>query len=227
MHHGDTGNTAHGNGTGGSRGLAVGGAALVVSLEKIKDKAVRIAAHKLEAAVEDIELESTASTGSRACRPADSPWPRSRRLPTAAACRRISTPVWRRPTSSSPADETFPFGTHIAVVEVFPETGEVKLLRYVSVDDCRQHHQPDAGDRPGPRRARAGHRPGALGRDELRRQRRAVDRHPERLRGAEGARLPAFRDAPHHDHRPRSTRSGPRASARRRPSAPPRPPPTR
>jgi CO/xanthine dehydrogenase Mo-binding subunit len=36
----------------------------------------------------------------------------------------------------SPADETFPFGTHVAVVEVFPETGEVKLLRYLSVDDC-------------------------------------------------------------------------------------------
>ena len=35
-----------------------------------------------------------------------------------------------------PADETFPFGTHVAVVEVFPETGEVKLLRYLSVDDC-------------------------------------------------------------------------------------------
>jgi CO/xanthine dehydrogenase Mo-binding subunit len=35
-----------------------------------------------------------------------------------------------------PADETFPFGTHIAVVEIFPETGEVKLIRYVSVDDC-------------------------------------------------------------------------------------------
>jgi CO/xanthine dehydrogenase Mo-binding subunit len=35
-----------------------------------------------------------------------------------------------------PADETFPFGTHVGVVEVFPETGEVKLLRYVSVDDC-------------------------------------------------------------------------------------------
>ena len=35
-----------------------------------------------------------------------------------------------------PDDETFPFGTHIAVVEVFPETGEVKLVRFVSVDDC-------------------------------------------------------------------------------------------
>ena len=35
-----------------------------------------------------------------------------------------------------PTDETFPFGTHIAVVEVFPETGQVQLLRYLSVDDC-------------------------------------------------------------------------------------------
>jgi CO/xanthine dehydrogenase Mo-binding subunit len=35
-----------------------------------------------------------------------------------------------------PGDETFPFGTHVAVVEVLPETGEIKLLRYVSIDDC-------------------------------------------------------------------------------------------
>jgi CO/xanthine dehydrogenase Mo-binding subunit len=35
-----------------------------------------------------------------------------------------------------PEDETFPFGTHIAMVEILPETGDVKLLRFVSVDDC-------------------------------------------------------------------------------------------
>jgi CO/xanthine dehydrogenase Mo-binding subunit len=35
-----------------------------------------------------------------------------------------------------PADETFPFGTHVAVVEFFPETGQVKLIKYVAVDDC-------------------------------------------------------------------------------------------
>lgn len=35
-----------------------------------------------------------------------------------------------------PADETFPFGAHIAVVELFPETGECKVIRYISVDDC-------------------------------------------------------------------------------------------
>jgi CO/xanthine dehydrogenase Mo-binding subunit len=35
-----------------------------------------------------------------------------------------------------PDGETFPFGTHLAVVELFRETGEIKLLRYVSIDDC-------------------------------------------------------------------------------------------
>ena len=56
VHHGDTSTNPQGNGTMGSRGLAVGGAALMMSLNKIKDKAIRIAAHMLEAAVEDIEV---------------------------------------------------------------------------------------------------------------------------------------------------------------------------
>jgi CO/xanthine dehydrogenase Mo-binding subunit len=135
VHHGDTGNTAHGNGTGGSRGLAVGGAALVVSLNKIKEKAQRIVAHKLEAAVEDIEL----SEGKY----------RVKGVPTgglslaevAAAAYGGGLPEdidagLETTNFFSPADETFPFGTHVAVVEVFPETGEVKMLRYLSVDDC-------------------------------------------------------------------------------------------
>jgi len=56
VHHGDTSTNPQGNGTMGSRGLPVGGAALMMSLNKIKDKATRIAAHMLEAAVEDIEV---------------------------------------------------------------------------------------------------------------------------------------------------------------------------
>ena len=100
VHHGDTGNTPHGNGTGGSRGLAVGGAALVLSLNQIQAKAERIAAHMLEAAVEDIELVDGKYRvkGVPRRRP---PWRRSRRPPTATACRRRSTPGWNRPTSSN------------------------------------------------------------------------------------------------------------------------------
>ena len=56
VHHGDTANTPQGNGTMGSRGLAVGGAALVRSLNKIDEKAKQIAAHILEASEADIEL---------------------------------------------------------------------------------------------------------------------------------------------------------------------------
>ena len=135
VHHGDTGNTPHGNGTGGSRGLAVGGAALVLSLNKIREKANRIAAHTLEAAVEDIEL-------------VDGKY-RVRGVPTGGvALAEIAGLAYGDSLPEDidvgldvteffkPADETFPFGTHVAVVEVFPETGEVKPLRYLSVDDC-------------------------------------------------------------------------------------------
>jgi CO/xanthine dehydrogenase Mo-binding subunit len=41
-----------------------------------------------------------------------------------------------------PGGTTFPFGTHVAVVEVLPETGEVKILRYISVDDCGERVNP-------------------------------------------------------------------------------------
>ena len=173
VHHGDTGNNPQGNGTMGSRGLAVGGAALMMSLNKIKDKATRIAAHMLEAAVEDIELvdgkyqvKGVPDRGVDLGEIAEKAY--SGDLPDEIEPGLETTDFFK------PADETFPFGTHIAVVEVFPETGEVKLLRYVCGRRLRQHHQPDAGHRAGPRRPGAGHRPGAPGRDALRRQRRVA-----------------------------------------------------
>jgi CO/xanthine dehydrogenase Mo-binding subunit len=134
--HGDTLNTPHGNGTMGSRGLAVGGAALMLSIEKVRDQARKVAATLLEAAVEDIEIAdgkfrvrgvpdrgvSLAEIADAAYDPDD--------LPKELSAGLESTDYFR------PDDETFPFGTHVAVVEVFPDTGEVKLVRYVSVDDC-------------------------------------------------------------------------------------------
>jgi carbon-monoxide dehydrogenase large subunit len=135
VHHGDTGNTPQGHGTMGSRGLVVGGGALVLSLNKIKEKATRIAAHKLEAAVEDIELvqgkyqvKGVPSRGVTLADIADIAY--SGDVPDDIGVGLESSDFFK------PADETFPFGTHIAVVEVFHETGEVKVLRYVSVDDC-------------------------------------------------------------------------------------------
>ncbi len=134
LHHGDTGNTPQGNGTGGSRGLAVGGAALVLSLNKIKEKAMQIAANNLEASVDDIELvdgkyQVKGVPSHSLTLPEISKIAYGSKLPDGMESGLETTNFF------SPEDETFPFGTHIAVVEVFPETGEVKLLRYVSVDD--------------------------------------------------------------------------------------------
>jgi carbon-monoxide dehydrogenase large subunit len=135
VNHGDTGNTPQGNGTMGSRGLAVGGAALVLSLNKIQEKSRRIAAHLLEAAVEDIELvdgkyqvKGVPARGLSLVDIADAAYGDD--LPPEFDAGLDTTDFFR------PADATFPFGAHVAVVEVLPETGEVKFLKYFSVDDC-------------------------------------------------------------------------------------------
>ncbi|HEV2108614.1 MAG TPA: xanthine dehydrogenase family protein molybdopterin-binding subunit, partial [Thermomicrobiales bacterium] len=137
VHHGDTSNTPQGNGTMGSRGLAVGGGALMLSLKKVQDKAKRVAAHLLEAAVEDIELidgkyrvRGVPDQGLGLADIAAAVYDDVDDMPADIDAGLESTDFFR------PEDETFPFGTHVAVVEAFPETGEVEILRYVSVDDC-------------------------------------------------------------------------------------------
>lgn len=136
FNHSDTLNTPQGNGTMGSRGLAVGGGALAISLKKIQDRAKAIAAQLLEAAADDIELSdgkyrvkgSPAGEGLSLADISGAAY--SGALPAEFEAGLESTDFFR------PEDETFPFGTHIAVVEVFPDTGEVKLTRFLSVDDC-------------------------------------------------------------------------------------------
>ncbi len=141
VHHGDTGNTPIGNGTMGSRGLAVGGGAISMSADKVYEKACRIAAHMLEASIDDIEMEdgkyrvkgspdqsvTLAEIGAAAY---------SGNVPEGMDAGLESTDYF------TPADETFPFGTHIAVVEVDPDTGHVQLLDYFSVDDCGERISP-------------------------------------------------------------------------------------
>ena len=51
-------------------------------------------------------------------------------------CRRTLSRVFRPPTFFEPKNFTFPFGTHIVAVEIDRETGDIKFLRYVAVDDC-------------------------------------------------------------------------------------------
>jgi len=134
--HGDTGAISMGWGTYGSRGNAVGGAAVYTATEKVLDKAKRLAAHMLEAAPGDIAVDEgkfyvQGSPG------------KSVTIQDIALQANLA---WNLPEGMSPGLEensffdpinwVFPFGTHICVVEVDPETGETKMLRYVAVDDC-------------------------------------------------------------------------------------------
>jgi carbon-monoxide dehydrogenase large subunit len=133
--HGDTGRIPFGMGTYGSRSGAVGGTAIHMSLQKIIDKARKLAAHLLEAAAEDVEFKngrfSVKGSPDRGKGFAEV---------SLAAYLAHSMPKDMEPgleTTSffDPTNFTFPFGTHIAMVEVDTETGRTELLRYVAVDD--------------------------------------------------------------------------------------------
>lgn len=134
--HGDTDRVVMGWGTYGSRSTAVGGGALAVASDRIIAKAKLIAAHMLEVPVEAIRHQS------------------GRFYPQGSDERSVSIQdvtlqahlAWDLPSGVEPGMEasafydptnfTYPFGTHIAVVSVDVDTGEVRLLRYIAVDDC-------------------------------------------------------------------------------------------
>jgi carbon-monoxide dehydrogenase large subunit len=134
--HGDTQTTPMGWGTYGSRTTAVGGAALVMATRKIKEKAKVIAAHLLEAAVEDMDYKD----GKFFVKGSPD------KAKTIQDIALMANVAWNMPAgveagleASSfydPPNFTYPFGAHLAVVELDPETGQVDVTRYVAVDDC-------------------------------------------------------------------------------------------
>jgi carbon-monoxide dehydrogenase large subunit len=134
--HGDTDKVQYGVGTFGSRGTAVGGAALKLAIDTIQAKAVKIAAHQWEANPDDVEYRNgkmqvkgdpsksmtTAEAGFLAFMGDKLP---PGLEPGLDATRRFEPPNF-----------VFPFGTHICVVEVDAQSGEVKFVKYLAVDDC-------------------------------------------------------------------------------------------
>ena len=134
--HGDTDTTPMGWGTYGSRTTAVGGAALALAVRKVRDKAKVIAAHLLEAAVEDMEYEDGRFFVK------GSP-DQAKTIQDIALMAHVA---WNMPegieagleaaTFYDPPNFVFPFGAHLAVVEVDTSTGHVELRRYVALDDC-------------------------------------------------------------------------------------------
>ncbi|MBI3457390.1 MAG: molybdopterin-dependent oxidoreductase [Candidatus Rokubacteria bacterium] len=133
--HGDTAAIPMGMGTYGSRSAAVGGAAIYASIQKIKEKGKKIAAHLLEASEADVEYADAkyfvkGSPGrNKTFQDVSLMAYLAHNLPKGLEPGLEATSFW------DPPNFVFPFGTHIAVVEVEPETGRVKILRYVAVDD--------------------------------------------------------------------------------------------
>ncbi len=134
--HGDTARIPMGWGTYGSRTTAVGGTAMVLAARKVKEKARVIAAHLLEVSPEDLDfvngrfqvkgVPERSKTIQDIALQANLAW----NLPKGME------PGLEESSFFDPSNFVYPFGTHIAVVEVDPGTGAVKLLRYVAVDDC-------------------------------------------------------------------------------------------
>ncbi len=133
--HGDTDKVQMGTGTFGSRSAVCGGNAIHMSIEKIQDKAKRIAANLLEAAPEDVVAENGQYFVQGA--PAEA---KTFQEVALAAYWYESLPEGTEPGLEAvsifdPQNFTWPFGTHIAVVEVDGDTGEVELTKYVAIDD--------------------------------------------------------------------------------------------
>lgn len=133
--YGDTETAPEGGGTAGSWTLTSGGAAIIAACERVKEKMVRVAAHLLEVRPEDVVFErgrfhvrghEDRSVGFREV--------------AAAAHDEDSLPEEIEPGLEASAHHsprlTYPFGAHAVVVEVDPETYQVRVLKAVMVDDC-------------------------------------------------------------------------------------------
>ena len=133
--HGDTGSIPFGMGTYGSRSGSVGGTAILMSLNKIKEKCKKIAAHLMEASPSDVEW-------------ANGQWQVKGFQGKAAAFGQVALtayvphnypdglePGLEETSFYDPSNFCFPFGAHACVVEVDRDTGRVTILRYLAVDD--------------------------------------------------------------------------------------------
>jgi carbon-monoxide dehydrogenase large subunit len=132
---GDTDLIAKGGGTGGSRSLPIGGVACERALEDLMEKALRLAGTVLQADGAKVQWRHGAFEAGDTNRRID--------LATLAAC--AWDPAYLKPGEApglqgrgefTPLAPTFPNGCHVCEVEIDPATGQVRVVRYTSVDDC-------------------------------------------------------------------------------------------
>jgi carbon-monoxide dehydrogenase large subunit len=131
---GDTDTAPYGLGTYASRSTPTSGAAAALAARKVREKARKIAAHLLEVSEEDLEWEP----GKFSVKGAPG---KSKTIQELAFAAYTNFPQGMEPGLEAvhyydPPNLTFPFGTYIAVVDIDKGTGEVKVRRFVAVDDC-------------------------------------------------------------------------------------------
>ena len=130
----DTDEVPRGSGTAGSRSLQTAGSAVFIASDEVWKKASALAAKLLEANEADIVKGDNGGVQVAGVPAKSLSWGE-----LAAAAKDPSNQVeggLRHELDFSEGDSTFPFGSHVSVVEIDPDTGAVELLRHVAVDDC-------------------------------------------------------------------------------------------
>jgi len=127
--HGDTDVIPEAIGTFGSRSLQLGGTAVVQAAGEVKEQARRLAAEMIEAAEADLELDTARGTWQVRGDPASA-------LGWGQIAERAGPDGLAADARFNASAPTFPFGAHLAVVEVDTETGKATLVRHVTVDDA-------------------------------------------------------------------------------------------
>jgi carbon-monoxide dehydrogenase large subunit len=133
--HGDTGEVQWGHGTYGSRSAAVGGSAIADACTKVVEKAKKVAAHLMEASVADIEFQDGTFTVAGT--------DKSKSIGEVIMASYVPhnfpldemEPGLDERSFYDPKNFTYPAGTHIAEVEIDPDTGETRIANWVAVDD--------------------------------------------------------------------------------------------
>jgi carbon-monoxide dehydrogenase large subunit len=129
VRHGDTDVLTEGVGTFGSRSLQLGGTAVHNAAVKVKELARELAAEQMEADPADLVLDAESGTWNVRGVPGQG-------VGWAQLAERAGPDGLSADTEFATEHSTFPFGAHVAVVEVDTETGKVRLVRHVTVDDA-------------------------------------------------------------------------------------------
>jgi aerobic carbon-monoxide dehydrogenase large subunit len=134
--HGDTATVPKGIGTFGSRATAVGGIAVHQSAVKVKEKAREIASHLLEVDPDDLNFGEGRFSVKGVPKQGFTIQQLAQSAHTAKNLPKGMEPGLAADSQFEPSNFTFPFGTHICVVEVDPQTGKIEIKKYIAVDDC-------------------------------------------------------------------------------------------